>query len=451
MRPTDLLRLAFANLLRNRTRSGLTLVGVAIGVAALLALVSYGAGLQQNARGEFDALELYNTLRVTSRPNPFGSLGDLAFRQRPSEDDSLDEVPLTDSLVQAFQNLDGVLAAYPEVTFPAQIEAGDRVVIATVEAVPMAFGAIPSYRPETGAFFEASSDSAVLVSPTMARRLGYDGDPAAIVGDSVTLVTATLDLAALQLAARAMSMGMGTLPLREERHRMRVAGLLEEDNQALAGIFRAVVPLERAQAMRKLTFFSTLDLLVRNASAGGYAAVRVQLDDADAYPDVRAAIEEVGVFATGFRDQFQQLERLFLVMDLALGIVGFIALLVATIGIANTMMMNVMERTREIGVMKAVGGDEGDLQRLFVMESVTLGAVGGVLGLVAGWALTRLIGYGVNAYLYSKGLPRLDVFHATPLMALAILAIAVGVSLVAGFAPARKAARVEPMEALRSG
>ena len=449
MRFADLFRLALSNLRRNRSRSVLTLVGVAIGVAALLALVSYGAGLQQNARGEFDALELYNTLRVTSRPNPFGSLGDVAFRERSAAEDTLTEVPLTDSLVAVFDRLDGVLAAYPEVTFPAQIESGDRVVISTVEAVPMVFRSIPSYQPETGAFFTSTSDSSVLLSPTMARRLGYD-DPAMIVGDSVTLVTATLDLAALQLAARAMSLGMGTLPLREQRHRMQVAGLLEEDNQALAGIFRAVVPLERARTMRKLTFFSTLDLLLRNSSAGGYPALRVQLDDPDAYADVQAAIEEAGVFATGFRDQFQQLERLFVVMDLALGIVGFIALLVATIGIANTMMMNVMERTREIGVMKAVGGEEGDLQRLFVAESVALGGLGGVIGLLAGWGLTRLIEYGVNLYLYSKGLPRLDVFYATPLMWLAIFAIAVVVSLVAGFAPARKAARIEPMEALRS-
>ena len=449
MRFADLFRLALSNLRRNRSRSVLTLVGVAIGVAALLALVSYGAGLQQNARGEFDALELYNTLRVTSRPNPFGSLGDVAFRERSAAEDTLAEVPLTDSLVAVFDRLDGVLAAYPEVTFPAQIESGDRVVISTVEAVPMVFASIPSYQPETGAFFTSTSDSSVLLSPTMARRLGYD-DPAMIVGDSVTLVTATLDLAALQLAARAMSMGMGTLPLREQRHRMQVAGLLEEENQALAGIFRAVVPLERARTMRKLTFFSTLDLLLRNSSAGGYAALRVQLEDPDAYADVQAAIEEAGVFATGFRDQFQQLERLFVVMDLALGIVGFIALLVATIGIANTMMMNVMERTREIGVMKAVGGEEGDLQRLFVAESGALGGLGGVIGLLAGWGLTRLIEYGVNLYLYSKGLPRLDVFYATPLMWLAIFAIAVVVSLVAGFAPARKAARIEPMEALRS-
>ncbi|MGI9174337.1 MAG: ABC transporter permease, partial [Rhodothermales bacterium] len=194
MRFADLFRLALSNLRRNRSRSLLTLIGVAIGVAALLALVSYGAGLQQNARGEFDALELYNTLRVTSRPNPFGSLGDVAFRQKSTEQDTLAEVPLTDSLVAVFDELDGVLAAYPEITFPAQIESGDRVVISTVEAVPMVFGSIPSYQPTEGAFFASTSDSSVLLSPTMARRLGYD-DPATIVGDSVTLVTATLDLA----------------------------------------------------------------------------------------------------------------------------------------------------------------------------------------------------------------------------------------------------------------
>jgi putative ABC transport system permease protein len=190
--------------------------------------------------------------------------------------------------------------------------------------------------------------------------------------------------------------------------------------------------------------------MLRDGNADGYAAARVQLASSDAYERVRREVEQTGAFVTSFREQFGQLERLFLIMDLAFGIIGFIALLVATLGIANTMMMNVMERRREIGVMKAVGGDERDLQRLFIAESVALGLLGGVLGLVLARGITSLIQFGVDVYVQRLGLPRFDLFQAPVWLSLAIVGVAVLVSLLAGLAPARRAARVEPIEALRA-
>lgn len=452
MRFPDLLRLALANLRRNRTRSWMTLVGVMIGVAALMALLAYGAGLQHNVRSEFNALQLYNTLRVTTYPSLFNSFGDLAVRQKPdtTRTDERATPPLTDDLLQTLERMEGVLAAYPEILFPVEIEVGDREVVAQAEAIPMAFAQIPSYQPQTGHFFTSATDSSLLLAPSMARRLGFD-DPAALVGQSIRLKTATLNLQALQRSGPAISMGLAPLPLHQVEHRMQVAGLLPEADRAVSSFVRVLVPLERAKTMQKVTFFSTLDLLLRDTHAGdGYPAVRVQLAGPETYADVRKAIEDMGLYVSSFRDQFAQLERLFLIMDLALGIIGVIALLVATIGMANTMMMNVMERTREIGVMKAVGGEEGDLQRLFLVESGILGLAGGLAGLALGWALTALIQVAIDTYLHRLGVPPIDVFHHPLVLWLSILALALVVSLLAGFAPARKAARVEPIAALRS-
>ncbi len=448
MRTADLVQLAFANLRRNYSRSLLTGTGVAVGVAALLTLLAYGAGLQQNARGEFEALDLYNTVRVTSRPNPFGSLGDVMARQI-AEADTVPEVPLTDSLLSRMAALDGVRAAYPEVVFPVKIEANGREAVANAEAIPQAFADLPAYKPSAGAFFESPADSALLVGPAMATRLGYEV-PERIVGDTLTLVTATLDVGMLATSAQALGLGLNVMPIREHRHRLRVAGLLPDEDQAVTGFFRVLLPLGLARKMQKITFFSTIDLLLRRSTAGGYMAARVQLTDADAHGAVRDSIQAMGLYADSFRDQFAQLERLFTVVDMALGIIGLIALLVATIGIANTMMMNVMERRREIGVMKAVGGDENDLKRLFVAESAALGMLGGGAGIVGAFGVMAAIQLAVNVYLENKGLPLVDVFAPGVGMIAGVLLVAVGVSLVAGFAPARRAARVEPVEALRS-
>jgi putative ABC transport system permease protein len=232
---------------------------------------------------------------------------------------------------------------------------------------------------------------------------------------------------------------------------VRVAGLTSQEQQPVSGFTRVLLPHGFAEELNKVTFFSTLDLLFRNAEVQeGYTAVRVQLTDATDHARVRQQIEEMGVFVSSFREQFDRLEQLFLIMDLALGIIGVIALIVATIGIANTVMMNVRERYREIGIMMAVGGDAPDLQRLFVVESATMGAVGGVVGLLFGWLVILGLDAGVNAYLAQLGVPEITVFAASWPMAALIFAGAVGISLAAGFFPARRAARIEPAEALRT-
>ena len=451
MQLADLFRLATGNLRRNRSRSVMTLVGVGVGVAALFALLSYGSGLQRLADEEFATLELYNTLRVTTTPNPIDSFADVSYRAMEEVEarmDTVEQVPLTDSVLAEIDAIPGVLAAYPEVTFPVRVRAHGREVFAGAEAVPQAFATIPAYQPATGSFFETADTEAVLIPQSMAERLGFE-PAAAAVGDTVEVVTASLDYAKLQRSLFSFGLGMRGLPLKEESHWLRVAGVLPEQGQALSGFVRLVVPIDLATSMQKVTFFSTLDLVTRGPDTGGYTAARVQLQDEDDYAAVKSAIERQGLFATGFREQFAQLDRLFAILNGTLAIVGLIALLVATIGIANTMMMNVVERTREIGVMKALGGDDGDVQRLFVVESLLLGVAGGVLGLAFGWLVTEALGAGVVAYLNRIGVPPLDVFYTPPLVIAGIVAVTLLVSVLAGFAPARRAARVEPIAALR--
>jgi len=289
-----------------------------------------------------------------------------------------------------------------------------------------------------------------MISPSMAGRLGYD-TPEAAVGDTISLVTASFNLSKLENLTDLFGGGLNALPMGQRRYDATVAGLISEDQQPVSGFTRVLLPIDYASSLRKVTFFSTIDLLFRNAETlDGYSAVRVQLDDASQLREVRENIEEMGVYATSFREQFDRLEQLFLIMDLALGIIGFIAMVIATIGIANTVMMNVRERYREIGVMMAVGGDASDLQRLFVIESASLGAIGGVTGLIFGGLIVLGLDTAVNMYLDSLGVPPVSVFSTSATMMALIFVGAVSISLLAGVFPARRAARIEPAEALRS-
>ncbi|MEO1477237.1 MAG: ABC transporter permease [Bacteroidota bacterium] len=447
MRLADLLLIALDGLRSNRTRSLMTLAGVAVGVAALLALLSYGAGLQRIARAEFDALALYNTLRVTSTPTPISGFGDLTVRTNDANA-RVDEVALTDSVLAVLDAVPGVVAAYPEITFPAQVRWDDKEIDVVADGIPLAMGVVPGYRPEQGTFFETAGDSAAFVSVSMLDRLGL-GAPEDALGKTVTLLVPTLVMDELRRSMLLISFGLQSIPIRSERVPIRIAGVLPEENQQLTGFSRLVLPLDFAASLPKITFFSSLDLILRDSNTAGYGAARVQIAEEGSYAQVKAAIEATGVFATGFREQFAQVERLFRVMDLSLAIVGIIGLLVATLGIANTMAMSVLERTGEIGVMKAVGGRQRDIRRQFLVESAVLGVVGGVAGVVIGFAFVRLLSYGVQRLLESQSVPPIDVFYTSPWLVLGCIAVAVGVAVLAGVWPSSRAAKLEPVAALQ--
>lgn len=450
MRLADLLLLALANLRRNVTRTAMTTVGVLIGVAALVTLMSYGAGLQRNIRREFNGLQLFNTLRVTSQPSLLGGLSALSTPDVAADRDSLPVVPLTDSLVSVLGELPGVLAAYPEIVFPVRVRAGGRQIEAGAEAVPQAFAPLEAYRTISGSFFSSASDSAVIVSAAMARRLGYDASPGEIVGDTLTVTTATLDVARLQFALAGLAFGLTSLPIRTVDHALVVRGVLQEEESRLTGVFRLIVPLDLARRLQKLTFFSTFDLMMRRTSPGdGFGALLVQLEDREAHEEVVRSIERMGVYVVSFRDQFRELDRIFVIYDLALGVIGIIALIVATVGMANTMMMNVMERRGEIGVLKALGGEEADVRRLFLIEGALIGLMGSLAGVVFGWLVTRGINTVANLYLNRLGVSYLSLFYFAPLLLAGIICLTLAVSVLAGYAPARRAARIEPLEALK--
>jgi putative ABC transport system permease protein len=134
---------------------------------------------------------------------------------------------------------------------------------------------------------------------------------------------------------------------------------------------------------------------------------------------------------------------------MVLAAVGMIAIFVAGLGIINTMVMSILERYAEIGVMKAVGARDGDIKKIFFFESSSIGFLGGIGGLALGWAVSRIINQVVNYFLARQGVPYIEFFNLTVWLCLAAVAFSLGVSLVAGIYPALRAARVDPVVALR--
>jgi putative ABC transport system permease protein len=164
---------------------------------------------------------------------------------------------------------------------------------------------------------------------------------------------------------------------------------------------------------------------------------------------VEASIKNLGFNAFSLLDASKSLRTFFSVFDSLLGIFGALALAVATLGIVNTLVMSILERRREIGVLKALGAADSDVQRLFFVEAGVMGLLGGILGVTFGWILGRAVTYGTNVYLHRQNLNSIELSSVPWWLVLAALVFAVLVSLAAGLYPASRAAKLNPVDALR--
>lgn len=140
---------------------------------------------------------------------------------------------------------------------------------------------------------------------------------------------------------------------------------------------------------------------------------------------------------------------IFNIVGMVLGAIGGIALIVAAIGVVNTMIMAILERTREIGVMRAVGSKRSTVRRLFTTEASMLGFMGGVIGVAFGFGLTRIANVVVNKQLASNAVTARDIIGTPPWLIFTMISIAMLIGLLAGLGPAARAARLDPVDALR--
>jgi putative ABC transport system permease protein len=467
VRFADVYHLANSNLWRTKLRTVLTTMGVVIGIGALVSMVSFGAGVQKNVTDELRRNDLFTTLQISPAGLDLERVmsGDVSTVAEPRDQDA---PALDDAAVHAIGELPGVRVAFPEVRFPAKLRLGDTETQVNLQALPADMRDFPPFNElYAGSFFTDDAEPSIVLSRGVLEELGFgirDPDersavdatetgqttrsvPAdSILGRDVVVVTSVLDDRRLMRAAVT-----GELPLSERETKLEVVGI--RGRPSGFGITRlasgAVVPSATAAAIPRLGFTDVWELLSSRGRDSEYTAVHVRTESMEDLYSVKDSIEEMGFSVFALADQLEDFRRQFLIFDALLGAVGTIALFVASLGIVNTMVTSILERTREIGVMKALGGSEGDIKRIFFVEAGTIGLVGGGLGLFLGWLVTRVANVVMNYHLRPQGLEPTNLFHMPLWLLLGALGFSVLVSLLAGVYPAARAARVDPVEALR--
>lgn len=188
---------------------------------------------------------------------------------------------------------------------------------------------------------------------------------------------------------------------------------------------------------------------VRSIGVNRFSQTKVIVEDKDNLIGVRASIESAGYGTVSVADTVAQIDNLFANFRLILSVLGMVALSVAALGMFNTLTVSLLERTREVGLMKAMGMKSDEVKTLFLTESMIMGLYGGILGLFLGVVIGKLLSVVLSALSIVKGVGFVDISHVPPLFVFVVLILSVFVGIATGYFPAKRATRISALNALR--
>ncbi len=463
MKIPDLTELALRNLRESLLRNSLTTIGISVGVASLVAMLSLGIGLQQMASRRLVKSGLFDTIIVTSRREMRG-MGREEERNGPSPGESrvLDEPARAE-----IEKLPNVAEAYPDIRFASELRFDDKPHLTMIAALPESAKSNDAFEGMQGSFFTSDDAPEAILQKSFAEEL-LGKTPALgatepnvaelakpLLGKELTLLYSQREtspappLRPAETAGGEVAGASYSVISREQK--LKIVGVADLDPESMRGPTRAKVflPLKLAEGLHVML---PTDLREISRAASGqsvYSSISVRVKNPSQIQAVEDAVKKMGFTAFSILDASRGLRQFFAVLYAFLGIFGSLALIVASVGIVNTLVMAILERRREIGIMKAIGASDGDVQKLFFAEAGAMGILGGLVGVALGWAIGQVINFGTNIYLKKQSLPP-EHFWAVPLtLVFGAIGFSFLVSLIAGTYPARRASRLDPVQALR--
>ena len=465
----DMTIMGFSNLWRTRLRSALTILGVVIGIGALTSMVSFGTGMQKNLTDAFTRNDLFTSMNVTPKNLNINEMmsGDLS-----GLGEMMDEKPkpLTDSILEAIREMEGVQLAFPDESFAGKLKFHENEISKNIQPIPAAAGEFFPYNELlAGEMYPHDSSESVVIKWETLRDLGLVVEypdlnytlsredsikgtrilsPDSIIGRDIMLITAQLNIPSNPLG---ILMGQDFEPFEESSREYTICGITNPRGEFSFDHSRSalVIPPITANKIPRLSFSSVWDILGEGKEEGTYSSIYVRVAKLEDLTPVREKIEAMGVGVFALADELEEIKRAFLIMDSLLGAIGTIALIIAALGIINTMLMSILERTREIGVMKAMGGSENEIKFIFFVEAACIGLIGAIFGLMLGWLVTRIANQVMNTMVLPDNQGPIDLFYFPLWLILGAVGFSVFVSLAAGLYPAIRAARIDPVRALR--
>src|SRR5262245_11500528 len=472
MKAPDLLNLAMRNLRESVLRNALTTMGITVGVASLVAMLSLGVGLQEMANRRLAKSGLFDTVVVTSRRD----LRPYNREDKTTGAGAAGSRALDESARQDFEKLPNVLEATPDLRFISELRYDGKPHLSMVSGLPDSARSNDAFDNMQGRFFTSETADEVILQKEFADELvsGQDQPDKKREVTPHQLQTLLGKEISLRYAERSSSSetpvpqaddpnskeaGTGdsepamlsSFSIVRRTRQLRIVGITDQDPESIRGPARGRVflPLKLLQSLRVMLPSEIRESSRTFAGQQTYVTVSVRVRNTSQVQGVQEAIKKMGFNTFSILDATRSLRRFFAVLDLFLGIFGSLALAVASLGIVNTLVMAILERRREIGIMKAIGASDGDVKKLFFVEAGVMGFFGGAFGVVLGWTLGKLINWGTNTYLVRQELPPETIWLVPWWLIVGAIVFAVVISFVSGLYPAGRAARLDPVQALR--
>ena len=487
MTARDLLVISTGNLWRMKLRTTLTVAGIVIAIAAFVSMVSFGAGTKENVDKQFNDLGLLTTMQI--------------YPQRKQNDpEAMNSARLDGTALDRIARIPGVLLVYPYDVFTVKVRLGDSLFDSRAQSLSRSALQTKLFsRIQAGKIFGDDTSRMALISGNLLKKAAITSPDSGIGKRPIVSVqVSTIDSALAHVIVDGGQTALDRIRhihfdslLFDYRYRGRVirteaneavrrfvngflnarrtvsdtltiCGVIETDQVGRVRMEPLIIPFRTGERFSSSGLSGNPADLFAAMSAGNlfagsdqpsgkaFSQVTLNFDPHVLSNSIKDSVEAMGYRTFSFAAAFEQIQKAFIYLNMALGTVGLLALLTASLGIVNTMVMSILERKREIGIFKSLGADEGEIRILFLVESGAIGFIGATIGIFSGWVITRIVTVVAHIYMRREGMPEVELFALPVWLVLIAMAVGVGVAVVAGLYPARRAAKVDPVEALRN-
>lgn len=411
-------------------RTILTIIGVVIGTSSIIVMVSIGTGAQKSITDELSGIGSITTLQVYQDLSSMGvtSMGGGKTGDKPI---------LNDDAIKDMKKIDGVVTVTPVVNLSgAEIEVKREQYGVSLMGVDYSVLKDMRYETTSGKKPGSNDQNSVILGKDVLTSFTFSGastqsqqseiKPEDLIGQNVNLII-----------RRTNENGEEET----KNQKLKVTGVLEatggNEDYSIIGDYQLVTELNEWQTGRKV-----------NVKKQGYTQALVTVEDSSVVNEVTSEIEAIPFTVFSMQQILDSMGSVFQMLQILLGGIGGVALLVACIGIINTMTMSIYERTKEIGIMKVIGASISDIRNMFIAESTMIGLIGGLVGIVISLLLSVLI--NLIAGLFIGGGGGVTISYITPGLVIFALVFSALVGLLSGVRPAIKAANLSSLDAIRS-
>jgi len=390
-----ILKFAFRNLLQHRLRAILTLAGVVIGVSTIVFLVSFALGIQRLVTDQVSQGDAFLLIDVGTGNSQV--------------------VGLTDATVASIKGVKNVNGVYGTATVGATAKIGDKSMDASFVGTSNTFLEKSAIRASQGTGLTGAKGELLVNSAYV--KFWSANNKGSVIGQNVNF-----DL----VIPKELNGG--------------------SENKAVPGqTFKVVGVVKDDTTPKVYANFANL----HDVGVTGYTQLKVEAANKGAVPALRTQIENMGLKTQYVGDTVDQINQVFSIFQAILASFGLITLAVALLGMFNTLTISLLERIKEIALMKMLGMRKADIRDVFLTESMLMGVTGGLFGLAVGVAAGYVVNYVLNLYAQRLGGAGVSVFYSPLLLIVLVAGVSVLTGFLAGLYPAYRATRVKSIDVLR--